>query len=452
MNDKRNLTSGSIPLKLILYFLPIAAGTWFQQLYNAVDAVIVGKYVGTTALAAVGGSSAMLILFLIGFFVNLSGGAAVVFAQLKGAGRTQDLSRATGTAVAMCAAGGAAITVLCFAAAPLLLKLMKTPADCFEESVLYIRIYFSGTVFQLLANMESGILRATGDSRSPFYYMLFSCLTNIVLDFVFVLFLGLGVAGVAIATVLSQFVNAALTTAKLLRTDDACRLDPKMIGFDRRLLSMMLRLGVPAGLQASMYNVSNMVLQVGVNLLGTVTAASWALSGRIDGFYWATANAAGVAVTNFVGQNYGAGLYGRIKKSTRISMVLFMGVTLFFSAALILSGPTVLRWFTPDQAVRDTTYRIMLAFVPFYFLWAVVEVISGTLRGAGDAVRPVVITGIGTCLLRIVWMAVVFRSRPTLPVLCFCYPLSWTVTGAALVIRYFRGAWMRPEAETGREV
>jgi len=443
MEDKRDLTSGSILKKLVIYFLPIAAGTWFQQLYNAVDAVIVGRYVGTTALAAVGGSSAMLIMLLIGFFVNLSGGASVVFAQLKGAGRRSELGKATGTAVSLCLTGGAVLTVFCIVAAPLLLRLMRTPEDCMRESVVYLRIYFSGTIFQLLANMESGILRATGESRAPFLYMLVSCLTNIVLDFVFVLFFGLGVAGVAIATVLSQLLNAALTTVRLLRTDDPSRLLLSNIRVDRRLFAMMMRLGIPAGLQASMYNVSNMVLQVGINMIGTVAAASWALSGRLDGFYWATANAAGVAVTNFVGQNYGAGRYDRIRECEKVAMLLFMGVTVGFSILLLLIGPAALRWFSPDPAVQKTTYDIMLAFVPYYFIWAVIEVLSGVLRGAGDAIRPVIITGLGICLLRIVWMFTAFMACPELSVLCFSYPLSWAVTALALIIRYRRGSWLK---------
>ena len=234
-----------------------------------------------------------------------------------------------------------------------------------------------------------------------------------------------------------------LENLEAIRTDDPSRLLLSNIRVDRRLFAMMMRLGIPAGLQASMYNVSNMVLQVGINMIGTVAAASWALSGRLDGFYWATANAAGVAVTNFVGQNYGAGRYDRIRECEKVAMLLFMGVTVGFSILLLLIGPAALRWFSPAPAVQKTTYDIMLAFVPYYFIWAVIEVLSGVLRGAGDAIRPVIITGLGICLLRIVWMFTAFMARPELSVLCFSYPLSWAVTALALIIRYRRGSWLK---------
>ena len=299
----RDLTQGPIWKKLILFFLPIAASTWFQQLYNAVDAIIVGRFVGTEALAAVGGSAATLTNLVIGFFTALTGGASVIIAQLYGGKKEEQLRRATGTAVLLCFLIGLVLTGICLIFVPTFLVWLKTPADTLADATDYLRIYFSCSSVVLVLNIESGILRAVGDSRRPFLFMFAACILNIVLDYVFVVYLHWNVKGVAYATVLSQVLNFLLLTASLLRTREAYGLRWKELRLDGGLIRRMMRIGVPASLEASMYNVSNMVLQVAVNSLSTVVVASWSLSTKIDGFYWATSNAAGMAVINFVGQN-----------------------------------------------------------------------------------------------------------------------------------------------------
>ena len=436
-----DLTEGVVWKKLLTFFLPIAAGTCIQQLYNAVDGLIVGRFVGTVALAAVGGSSAQIINLLIGFFVAITSGASIVIAQVYGAGRERDVKVAAGNAIAVFALVGAALSVFGLLASPAMLRLLKTPEDTMDAAVLYLRLYFLGVPFVLVLNMESNMLRAVGDSFSPFLYMVVGCVSNIVLDVLFVTVFHWGVAGVAIATVAAQMINMGLLTLLLVRTKESYRLSLRELKLRGAYLTNMLRLGIPAGLQSSMYAVSNMIIQIGVNSLGTVVVASWAMTSKTDGIFWAVSNALGAAITSFVGQNLGAGRQDRIRQCVRQGLILSTIITVGLSALILLLGKPLLRLLTTDAAVIETTYLMMLYFVPFYITWVLIEVLSAVLRGVGDAVRPVVIIGLGICLLRIVWIVTLFALRHTLFVLCMCYPASWIVTSLAMLIYYRRGRW-----------
>ncbi len=441
-SDRNDLTSGTVWKKLLVFFLPIAAGTIIQQLYNAADGLIVGRYVGTNALAAVGGSSAQIINVLVGFFVAMTAGASVVIGQIYGAGRKQDLSRAIGNAVTAMAIAGLGLALIGLVASPGLLLLLGTPEETMDGAVLYLRIYFLGVPFVMILNMESSILRALGDSFHPFLFMVICCVMNIVLDVLFVIGFGWGVAGVAAATVAAQLVNTALLTWLLVRGTDEYRLSAGHLRLKGVYLVNMLRLGIPAGLQSSMYSVSNMIIQVAVNSLGTVVVASWAMSGKTDGLFWAVSNAMGAAITSFIAQNHGAGHTDRVKQCVRQGTAMAFAVTIVISAGLMLSAVPLLRILTPDEDVVQTTYTIMSYFVPFYFTWTLVEVLSAVLRGVGDAVRPVIIIGTGICLFRVIWILTVFAYFGTLLCLCLSYTVSWIITSVALVIYYRKGGWM----------
>ena len=441
--SKKDLTTGIVWKRLLVFFIPIAAGTCIQQLYNAVDGMIVGKFVGTVALAAVGGSSAQIINLLIGFFIAITTGASVVIAQIYGAGRTKDVQSATGNAIAVFALLGLLLMGIGLAATPAMLSLLRTPAETMAGSVLYLRIYFLGVPFILILNMESNMLRAVGDSVSPFLFMVAGCVTNIILDVVFVLIFHWGIAGVALATVAAQVINMVLLTRKLMTTQEGYALGLRELKLNGIYLSNMLKMGIPAGLQSSMYGVSNMIIQIGVNTLGTVVVASWAMSSKTDGIFWAVSNALGAAITSFVGQNLGAGRTDRAKDCVKQGMILAMIITIMLSGGILLVAKPLLRILTDDPAVISTTYRILTFFVPFYFIWTVIEVITAVLRGAGDAVNPVIIVGLGICLFRIVWIVTVFARFVTLPALCWCYVASWTVTSVALIIYYRHGGWIR---------
>ena len=440
--ENMNLTEGSVWQKLLVFFLPIAAGTIIQQLYNAVDGLIVGRFVGTNALAAVGGSSAQIINVLVGFFVAMTAGSSVIIGQIYGAGRREDLNRAIGSAVTVMALFGVALMALGLIISPGLLRLLNTPDETMEGAVLYLRIYFLGVPLLMVLNMESGILRAVGDSFHPFLFMIAGCVLNIVMDIVFVVVFGWGIAGVAVATVTAQAVNTALLTRQLARRDQEYRLTFRELGVKGVYLANMLRLGIPAGLHSSMYSLSNMTIQVAVNSLGTVVVASWAMSGKTDGFFWAISNAMGAAITSFIAQNYGAGRTDRVRQCVKQGLIMHFTVTIVVSAALMITAIPVLRLLTPDEAVVETTYRVMSYFVPFYFTWVLVEVLSAVLRGAGDVVYPVVIIGIGICLFRVIWILTVFAHFGTLLSLCLSYTASWTLTSIALVIYYRKGGWM----------
>ena len=379
-NDRNDLTSGSVWKKLLVFFIPIAAGTLIQQLYNAVDGLIVGRFVGTNALAAVGGSSAQIINVLVGFFVAMTAGASVVIGQIFGAGRKEDLDRAIGNAVTALGLFGLVLTAFGLIASPALLRLLNTPEETMEGAILYLRIYFLGVTFVMILNMESSILRALGDSFHPFLYMVAGCLLNIALDFVFVVFFHWGIAGVAIATVAAQVLNTALLTWQLMRGTDEYRLSVRNLRLKGVYLINMLRLGVPSGLQSSMYSISNMIIQVGVNSLGTVVVASWAMSGKTDGIYWAVSNAMGAAITNFIAQNHGAGRTDRVKQCVKQGLIMDFLVTVGISALLMIFAIPMLRILTPDEAVIQTTYQIMSYFVPYYFTWVLVEVLSAVLE------------------------------------------------------------------------
>jgi putative MATE family efflux protein len=443
LSSQLDLTTGVVWKQLLIFFLPIAAGTCIQQLYNAVDGLIVGRFVGTVALAAVGGSSAQIIALLIGFFVASTAGASVVIAQIYGAGRSEDVQIAAGNAVTVFAVLGFVLMGVGLVASPWFLALLGTPVDTMPGSVLYLRIYFLGVPFILVLNMESNMLRSVGDSMHPFVYMITGCIVNIVLDIIFVVCFHWGIAGVAVATVAAQIVNMLLLTWKLMTVNKPYRLSFRQLKLRGVYLSNMFRLGIPTGLQSAMYGVSNMIIQIGVNSLGTVVVASWAMSSKTDGIFWAVSNALGAAITSFVGQNFGAGKTDRVKLCVRQGMVLSLSITVSLSVLIMLLGKPMLHILTTDDAVIATTFEIMTYFVPFYFIWTGIEVLSAVLRGSGDAVWPVVVTGLGICLFRIIWVSTLFVWFHTLPVLSYCYVVSWAVTDIAIFIYYRKGNWMK---------
>ena len=442
MTSRKDLTEGTVWKKLLLFFLPIAAGTCIQQLYNAVDGMIVGRFVGTTALASVGGSSAQIINLLIGFFVAVTAGAAVVIAQIYGAGRMEDVKNAAGNAVTVFGLLGLVLMVVGMIASPAILHLLRTPEETIPGAVLYLRIYFAGIPFILILNMESNMLRAVGDSFGPFLFMVVGCVSNIIMDVVFVIFFHWGIAGVAVATVISQIINMTLLTLRLMFTKEPYRMNLRILKPNGVYLANMLRLGIPSGMQSSMYAISNMIIQIGVNSLGTVVVASWAMTSKTDGIFWAVSNALGAAITSFIGQNLGAGKNDRIKECLKQGAVLAGVITVLLCVLILSFGRMLLHALTGDSAVIETTYRMMTYFVPFYIFWTIIEVLSAILRGAGDTLRPFIIISLGICAFRIVWILTVFLKFHTLFVLCMSYSTSWIVTGMAMILYYRKGKWL----------
>ena len=441
--DENGITQGVIWKQLLLFFFPIVLGTFFQQLYNTADAIIVGKSVGKEALAAVDGSTGVLINLLVGFFVGVSSGASVIIAQYYGARKTKDVSRAVHTAVLLSVASGALLMVLGMSFAPIVLGWMGTPEDVMVYAVPYIRVYFIGMIPSLLYNVGSGILRATGDSRRPMLYLICAAMTNIVLDVVFVMGFGLGTVGAGVATVLSQVLSAALVLATLMRSNMPYRVTMRDLRMDGGMLLRIVQIGLPAGLQSVMYSLSNIIIQSGVNSFGTDVMAAWTAYGKVDGLFWMTVSAFGVAITTFAGQNFGAGQIERMKKSVKVCFGMSAMTTLVMSTFLLLLGRPLLGMFTTDAHVLDTGYSIIRLIVPTYITYISIEILSGAMRGTGDSLIPTILTLTGVCLMRMIWVGMLLPMNRNLSFLLMSYPVTWVITSTMFIIYYMRGNWLR---------
>ena len=434
---QNQITEGVIWKQLLLFFFPILFGTFFQQLYNTVDAIIVGRFVGKEGLAAVGGSAAMIINLLVGFFIGLSSGATVIISQFYGARQQAKVSQAVHTAVAFSIAGGLVIMAVGLITAPAALRAMGTPEETMADSILYLRIYFLGLIGNLLYNMGAGILRAIGDSKRPLYFLIVGCMTNIVLDVVLVLFFRMGVAGAAWATILSQLAAAVLVIATLLKTDDMYRLNWREVRIHPDMLLRIIQIGLPAGLQSVMYSASNIIIQSSVNALGTNVVAAWTAYGKIDVIYWTIINAFGISITTFVGQNFGAGKLDRVYKGIRVCLGISAGATIFLSLLLYQFGQYIYLLFTTDAEVIAKGVEILHFLVPTLITYVCIEILSGALRGIGDCWIPMIMTALGVCLLRVVWIVVAVPLYPDIKTICFSYPLTWTVTSILFLV-YFK--------------
>lgn len=437
------ITEGIIWKQLLFFFFPILFGTFFQQLYNTADAVIVGKFVGKEALAAVGGPASTLINLLIGFFTGLSSGATVIISQYYGAKKDEDVKKTVHTAVALSIVGGAFIMLLGLFFSGAALRAMHTPEEILKPSIVYMRIYFLGVIPALIYNMGSGILRAVGDSRHPLYFLIFSCIANIILDIFFVTGLKMGVAGVAVATALSQVISALMVAAVLFRAEDTYRLYLKEIRFSPVLLHNIIRIGLPAGIQSTMYSVSNLIIQSSINSFGTDTVAAWTAYGKVDGIFWMIMGAYGVSITTFAGQNFGAGKYDRIKKSVRICLGMAAFTSILLSVVVLTGGRIFFGLFTDDAGVVDIGLGMMRVISPSYVTYICIEILGGTARGCGEAIPPMLLTAVGVCVLRVIWILAVLPLRPEVSTVAFSYPLTWSVTSILFIIYYLKGNWMK---------
>lgn len=431
------ITDGVIWQQLLLFFFPILFGTFFQQLYNTADAMVVGRFVGKEALACVGGSSSQIINLIVGFFVGLSSGATVIIAQYYGARDEKNLQDTLHTAIAFSIVGSFVISILGIVLSPIILRLMNTPEYLMADSLLYLRFYFGGIIFIFIYNIGSGILRAVGDSKNPLYFLIFCCFCNIFLDLLLVMVFHMGVLGVALGTLISQALSSVLILRNLMRAKDIYRLELRKIRLHAAPLSMLLKIGLPSGLQSTMYNIANMVIQTALNSFGTDTMAAWTAFGKVDSFYWMISSAFGVAITTFVGQNYGAGKIDRMKKSVRVCFCMDLATALTLSALMYLFlGKFLLSLFTTDAEVLSIGVRIMQIIVPAYAPFVFIEIFSGALRGAGNVLIPMLLTCGGICVTRILWIFFFVPSHRAVETIIFSYPGSWVLT-ATLFILYF---------------
>ncbi len=445
MNDRQSnaITEGVIWKQLLLFFFPILFGTFFQQLYSTVDTIIVGRAVGKQALAAVG-VTAPFINLLVGFFTGLASGAGVVISQYYGARENGKVSGCVHTAVTLSLAAGVVFMGIGMAAAPTVLAFMQTPEEIMDLSVLYIRVYFTGMIPTLLYNMGTGILRAVGDSKRPLYFLIASSLLNIVLDLVFVVAMDMGVAGAALGTVLSQVLSAALVVLALVHSAGApYSLNLRELGLDGGLLTQMVRIGLPAGLQSVMYTVSNLIIQSAVNTFDTDAIAAWTVYGKMDALFWMSLSSMGLAITTFAGQNFGARKYDRIRKGLKVALLIAAIIAALCVVLFLLFGEPIFLLFNDDPAVLACGLEMIHFLVPCYFLYISIEVFSGLLRGTGDSLVPTLLTCIGVCGLRVAWIALAVPVWPTLVTVMASYPITWTVTSLCYIVYYARGNWLK---------
>lgn len=437
-----NITEGVIWKQLLMFFFPILLGTFFQQMYNTIDTIIVGRFVGTNALAAVGASGALTSV-LVGFFTGMASGATVVLSQRCGAGDGEGVSKAVHTGMALAIVSGVIITVVGLLLGPSVLRLTNTPDAVFADARLYTLIYFAGGVALVVYNVGSGIMRALGDSKRPMIYLMICCVVNILLDLFCVVVLKLGVAGAALATTASQIVSAILVVIHLMRLDGAAQLHLRLIRFDGAILSEILKIGIPSGLQSTMYSVSNLIIQSGINSFGEVTAAAWTAHDRMCSINWMVVGAFGVAITTFVGQNFGAQKYERVRRSVRVCMGMALATIAVVAAITIVFGRPILGIFTNDAEVIDMGMNVVSYINPFYVVYVPIEVLSGAMRGTGDSFVPTVITCVGVCVLRVVWIFCVVSIWHSVMMLALAYGITWTITSIVFAIYYLQGGWLR---------
>ena len=401
-----------------------------------------GNFVSNEAFSAVG-TVTPIVNMLIGSFMGLASGAGVVISQYYGAKQMERVKQAVHTSLVMTLVLGVIMTAAGILLTPFLLGLMKTPADVFPEATAYLTIYFSGVMGLMLYNMGAGILRAVGDTKRPLYFLIIACLTNIVLDVLFVMGFGMGVLGVAAATVLSQVVACVLVMLMLMRSTSVFSVHRSEIGFTDYSTRRVLRVGLPAALQSNMFTIANIIIQSCINSFGTDTVAAWTAYGKVDGLFWMIMGALGISVTTFVGQNFGAQKYRRVRRSVRIGLLMGFAIAGLCSAVLLTFAHTLLSWFTTSETVLSIGMRTVQLTIPFYFTYVSVEVLSGAVRGTGDSFWPMIISASGICLLRMLWVFLVVPMFPGFDTIVMIFPISWGATSLIFAAYYLQGGWLR---------
>ncbi len=421
-----SMTKGTIWKQILLFFFPILIGAFFQQLYNTVDAVVVGRFAGKEALASVGGSSGQILNFIFSFFMGLAAGASVIVAQCFGAKDRRSLDEALHTTYAFGLAGGIVLGIVgVFLTRPLLV-LLQTPQELLDDSVLYVRVLLAGLAFTLLYNMGSGILRAVGDSQRPLKVLIACCVLNIVLDVLFVAVFHMGVLGAAIATDISQAFSAFLITRLLMNKVPEMSLDLRRLRINPRMLHRILTIGVPTALAGSMFSISNMILQTAINHMGIDTVAAWTAFGKVDALWWMINQAFSTAVTTFVGQNYGANLPDRIRRGVREVLCMEIVSAACITMVFWIFGPVLLGMFTSDPEVVTIGMQVARILTPFYAVFAISEITGAALRAEGHVLACTISNLVGICVYRIIWVTFVY-PHGTLRQIMICYPVSWTL-------------------------
>ena len=436
-----DMTQGPIFSQVFFFALPIMLSGILQLLFNAADTIVVGRFAGNQALAAVG-SVGSLNNLIISLFIGLSVGANVLVARYTGSRNDDAVSQTVHTSVLLSVLGGFALMVLGVALAHPLLEIMGSPADVIDLAVLYVRILFIGMPVQMLYNFCAAILRAVGDTKRPLYFLTIAGVVNVVLNLIFVIVFHMSVAGVALATIISQAVSAWLVVRSLMSMDGPTRLYLNKLRISSGKLREIIRIGLPAGIQSSVFSLSNVVIQSSVNSFGSIVIAGNAASSNVGSFIYQAMNTFQQAVTCFASQNVGARKPRRIFAAMKASMVWAIIVGLVLGALSCVFGEQLLSLYSTDPAVISAGMERQIIVCAPYFLCGMMEVMTGALRGIGYSLLPMAVSILGACVFRIVWVVTVFRAIPTLRCLMVSYPVSWLLTFIALVI-FFNLIWNR---------
>ena len=429
---KKEESGGALLKKILIFSLPIMAMNILQILFNAADMVVVGQFAGGSALAAVGATGSIINL-LVNLFMGLSVGTSVVVAQDYGADRTDGVSRSVHTSITISMFGGVFVMALGLLFCQPLLRLVGTPDDIIALSALYMRIYFFGLPASMIYNFGAAILRAVGDSRRPMYYLVIAGIVNVILNLFFVIVLRMSVAGVALATIISQYLAMVLIMICLYRSEGAIRFFPSQLRIDRQKLAQIVRIGLPAGLQNLLFSISNVLIQSAVNSFGSAMVAGSSASAHVEGIVGTTMNAYYNAAITFTGQSMGAKQYKRIDAIAKVCTMLIFATWLILSGLTMLFGRPLISFFSSDpEIIRLGLLRLNVMMIA-YFTCGMMNVFPGLTRGMGYSILPMVSTLVGACLMRIVWLYTFFAWYPTVIMLFACYPITWALAGIGQV-------------------
>ena len=442
MKKNTDMTEGVIWKSIITFAIPLLIGNLFQQLYNTVDSIVVGNFVGKEALAAVG-STTTIINMLVGFFMGLSTGASVIISQYFGAKDHKKLHAAVHTSIAMTFLLGIIMTFVGIVLSPTLLKFMNTPDDVIPLSSLYLKIYFAGIIGLMLYNMGSSILRAIGDSKKPLYFLIFSSIVNTILDLVFVVLFGMGVDGVAWATLIAQASSEVLVLYTLYKSKESYRLILKDLKLDMEMFKKMINIGLPAGFQQSITAFSNIFVQGYINVFGSSVMAGWSSYLKVDSFVLLPMQSIALASTTFVGQNIGAKQLDRAKQGTKTSLIISVTTTIVLSILLNILGKYVLYIFTTDQEVIQNGMMMMRIFSPFYFVMCFTQIYAGALRGAGDSKAPMIIMLSSFVVFRQLSLFIGTKFFSSVEYVIFTYPMGWVLAASLMTYYYHQKKWLK---------
>lgn len=435
------MTEGSVVKNILFFSVPLILGNLLQQLYNTVDSIIVGNYVGSNALAAIG-SSTSLVYLLIAFSQGVSVGAGVVISQRLGQKNKEGVQTSVHTALALAVILGIILTVGGILFSKEILLWMNTPEEVLTDAVTYLRLYSAGMVFNVVYNMAAGILNAAGNSKRSLGYLAIASVTNLILDLVFIVGMKMGIAGAAIATNIGQMISCVLAIWFLVRAQTDYKVYLNKIKIHKSTAGLIIKIGLPTGFQNMVISLSNILVQSSVNSFGANAMAGFGAYMKVDGFNVLPVTSFGMAATTFVGQNFGAGKTERVKKGMWMTLGIGILYTITTGILLLTFSETIMHLFSDDPAVIDYGQQAMHFFCPFYWVLSILHALSGTVRGTGKSIPPMVVLLISLCFFRVLWVQFVMPNIASIEGIFMLYPISWTIGSGLMILYTWKGQWL----------